>query len=261
MNSKVFLLILGLLSHCSASLAMPAGSHFESLFEKGNEAYKAGAYDSAKACYAEIQNNGYASAALFFNMGNTFFKNGNIPAAILYYERAALLDPTDKDIRYNLEVANTYVPDKIDAVEPVFIDAWLESTSSILSPNGWVYLFWTMLVLLCISTLTFFIARQKTLRQIAFLCGVALLLTNAVVLWMAIKSKQIYEKPYAIVFTPSVNVKSEPALNATVQFVIHEGLKVEVVGEDDNWYRIALADGNTGWVPAQSIEPVQWSKK
>lgn len=260
MNFKQLLVIAFCLVISNLLIAVPQGEYYQELFEAGNDAYKAGNYDSAKSCYAEIHNNGIASAELFYNLANAFFKSNNIPAAILYYERALLLSPDDKDIAYNLEVANSYVPDKIEPLEPFFLDAWTQRLAQSMAPNAWVYLFWTLLVLLCLLVVLFFAVRKPAVRQVSFLTGILLLLISSGCFWMALESKLMYEKPYAIVFSPSVNVKSEPALNATVQFVIHEGLKVELLDAEDDWFRIQLTDGKTGWVPAQSIEPVQWSK-
>ena len=75
--------------------------HYEDLYEKANEVYKAGNYDSAKVLYSEIIQNGMVSSELFYNLGNTFYKKGNIPEAILFFERAHRLSPNDEDIKYN----------------------------------------------------------------------------------------------------------------------------------------------------------------
>ncbi|NIQ74975.1 MAG: SH3 domain-containing protein [Gammaproteobacteria bacterium] len=55
---------------------------------------------------------------------------------------------------------------------------------------------------------------------------------------------------HAIILSSSVSVKSAPAYKSTDLFIIHEGLKIEVTGQDGDWLRICLPDGKVGWIPA-----------
>ena len=100
----------------------------------------------------------------------------------------------------------------------------------------------------------FFTSTNKSLRQFGFILGILFVFTSMVTFWLGMHASTLADRKEAIVFSPSVNVKSEPSLNATIQFVIHEGLKVEVTGADGDWTRINLADGNSGWISSQSIE-------
>ncbi|MEZ4722494.1 MAG: tetratricopeptide repeat protein [Flavobacteriales bacterium] len=246
--------ILLFLSQLAGATGTP--DHYRELFDQANMAYKAGRYDSAKTLYAEIAQNGLQSPELFYNLGNTYYKDGNLPAAILYFERALKLNPADQDIRYNLDVANTLIPDKIDAIEPLFVDTWFSSLANSMSVNSWAWLFILILTLGCAALAMFFTSRNSWYRQVAFISGIALIAISAALLSVGFKAKSLSEKQAGIVFSPSVNVKSEPSMNSTVQFIIHEGLKVEIVAEDGDWSRIALSDGNSGWIPNQSIERI-----
>jgi len=230
--------------------------HYDQLFERANEAYKAGQYDSAKTLYSEILHNGFVSPELYYNLGNAHFKEGNIPAAILYLERARRLAPSDEDIRYNLEVANSFVTDKIEGVQPIFITRWWTNLALRISPSAWAWVFIGLLSLFAALFTVFITSRSRHLRQLGFMGGLICLAFAGVALVLGYKGKSMLDKAEAIVFAPSVNVKSEPGLNATVQFVVHEGLKVEIEDSEGEWARIKLADGNSGWVPGQSIERI-----
>lgn len=247
----IMCLLLGSGTYATGSL-----EHNEQLFEQANLAYKLGAYDSAKALYAEVVNNGYESAELFYNLGNTYYKDANLPAAILYFERALKIAPKDEDIAYNLEVANSFITDKIEPVEPVFISAWWTGLAKSMTPTAWGWTFIALLTLLCVLVTLFVMGRSPGLKQLGFLAGLVTFFACAIALSLGFKSKALADKTEAIVFSPSVNVKSEPGLGATVQFVVHEGLKVEVIDEDSEWLRIELADGNSGWLPATSVERI-----
>lgn len=69
-------------------------------------------------------------------------------------------------------------------------------------------------------------------------------------------SEGILYKKEAIVFAQTISVKSEPNEKGTDQFILHEGVKVEIFGEEENWLRIKIRDGNTGWIQRQSIEQI-----
>jgi uncharacterized protein YgiM (DUF1202 family) len=60
------------------------------------------------------------------------------------------------------------------------------------------------------------------------------------------------DKP-AIVFTQEVEVKSEPNIRRTEVFRLHEGTKVQILDTVNNWMKINLADGKTGWIPNDDI--------
>mgnify|MGYP006277025655 FL=1 len=60
----------------------------------------------------------------------------------------------------------------------------------------------------------------------------------------------------AIVFEPTLNVKSAPDESGTDLFTIHEGLKVEIREELGQWTEIEIADGRVAWVPNESFKKV-----
>lgn len=238
------------------SLNLSAQDYYEELFLKGNAAYKAGDYDSAKSVYSEIATNGMVSKELFYNLGNAHFKLGNIPASILFFERAKRLDPTDEDTQYNLQIANSLITDKIEAVERVFFVDWWYNVAVSFSCTFWALLFLGFLSLMVTLFTIFFLARNPKVRQLGLLGGVAVMLGAVIILTLGRTNSAETLKKQAIIFAPSVNVKSEPGLNGVDQFVIHSGLKVDVMARDGDWSRIRLADGNSGWLQSQSMEEI-----
>ncbi|MDB9701454.1 tetratricopeptide repeat protein [Salibacteraceae bacterium] len=227
---------------------------YDRIFETANGHYKAGEYDSAKLAYTEILNNGVESFELFYNLGNTYFKNGNVPAAILYYERALKLKPTDKDVKHNLMVVNGFITDKIEPIEEVILTRWWRSSALSLGQDGWAWLFLLLVTITCGGIAGYFLARSRDWKQLGFFTAIISVVFSTISLSLGFESKRISETDFGVVFSPSVNVKSAPEMSATVQFVMHEGLKVQIIEEEDNWLRIRLTDGNTGWVSDQSIE-------
>lgn len=73
-----------------------------------NVAYKlfeAGHYPEAAKIFTQLQDNGVEDSTLFYNLGNIYFKSGDLGKAIINFQRASQLAPRDKDIRDNLESA------------------------------------------------------------------------------------------------------------------------------------------------------------
>lgn len=250
------LIILLVVLVASESKVSASEDFYEDLYTQANEAYKAGEYDSAKVLYSEIVQNGMVSSELFYNLGNTYFKQGQIPEAILYFERALKIAPDDEDARYNLSIANTYITDKITPVENVFISNGWNALVFAFSVTTWSIIFIGLLFIASALFTLFAVSTNRKMKQLGLIGGIivisiaiaTLLLTNSA--FNQLNTKQ------AIVFAPSITVKSEPGLNATDQFVIHEGLKVEILDIEGDWTRIRLDDGNSGWLQSQSIEQI-----
>jgi|WetSurMetagenome_2_1015567.scaffolds.fasta_scaffold55887_2 tetratricopeptide (TPR) repeat protein len=219
------------------------------LLDEANKQYTAGNFVKAAEGYEQILASGKESAQLYFNLGNTYFKNGDKIKAILNYERAKLLAPQNEDIDFNLKVANQFVVDNIEQLPKPFFSRWWSSIANISSADGWakksVLGFLIFLVLLG----SYFFSRSMRLRKLAFYTAV---LTGIfVVLSFTLAAKQyrfIRNRQSALIQCPRVTVKSSPTATGTDLFLIHEGLKVEITDKLDKWREIQLADGNKGWV-------------
>jgi hypothetical protein len=58
---------------------------------------------------------------------------------------------------------------------------------------------------------------------------------------------------YAIVFEPAVTVLSDPKIDAPVAFELHEGTKVKPVESFEEFQKIEIANGQSGWIITSSI--------
>jgi tetratricopeptide (TPR) repeat protein len=226
-------------------------------FERANELYRNGDFRNAAAVYEQIVSNGLESPVLYFNLGNAYFKQSNIPLAILNYERARRLAPRDEDILYNLRLANLRVVDKIEPIPQLFFVEWWEWGVGQYSSDGWsvatVSCFWITALALC----ALFLLRSDLLRRILLLTACASLLLGIFSLTASIKRASIETgSGSAIVFSQSVPAKSAPDLQGTDLFVLHEGVKVEILDEVGEWKKIRLADGKVGWIQTGSIREI-----
>jgi tetratricopeptide (TPR) repeat protein len=229
----------------------------DTLFKAGNNAYNQGLYDSAAAIYQTILNQGVESGELYYNLGNAYFKAGDIPSAILYYEKAKKLIPNDEDVIYNLNIANSRIVDKIEKIPVMFYKKWWNYFYNMFSDNTWALFSLITFAILVLFVGMFILGQTAKTKRIAFFSGLLFLFLTAVSFGMA-SQKYYYGKSHteAIVFIPTVTVKSSPSANSVDLFVIHEGTKVSILDKVDNWVKIKIQNGSIGWLPAQDLKEI-----
>lgn len=227
----------------------------ESLFNKANEFYKNSEYEKAIELYKEILNKGYESAEIYYNIGNAYYRLGKIPHPILYYERAKKLAPEDEEINFNLHIANLRIVDKIEPIPKFFLIEWLEIIRSYFSSSTWALLtiIFSWLTFLCLAI--FLLVISPFMRKAFFGIAILSLLLTIFTLIFSIQTDIIENtKDTAIIFSPSVTVKSSPDMNSVTLFTLHEGTKLQIIDRLSDWVKIRIADGSIGWIPEKSIE-------
>jgi tetratricopeptide (TPR) repeat protein len=223
-------------------------------FNKGVTLFTSGKYKEALQAWTDIYQTGYRSADLDYNMGNAYFKLNDIPDAILFYERAYLLNPSDEDINYNLQIARTLIVDRFQEIPELFFVRWYNFVSLFLSSNTWakISIISFILTLLLLSLYIYSPGyRQKVL---GFWFAVFFFILSGSSLAFTFRNKSlVYDSHKAIIASPQVSGKSSPDTSGTDLFILHEGTKVSIDDEVGGWLEIRLSDGNKGWVPVNSL--------
>ena len=86
-----------------------------------NEAFEAGQPEVAIMGYEQLLEKGYRSVALFYNLGNAYFKTDQLAEAIINYERALLIDNNETSVLYNISIARAKAEDEIQPLPPFFL--------------------------------------------------------------------------------------------------------------------------------------------
>ena len=237
-------------------LFLPLSAHAVTKAE-ADSAYVRGQYQQAIKDYESLLKQG-ASADLYYNLGNAYYRSENITRAVLNYERALLLSPGDRDIRFNLQIARSKTIDKIVPESEMFFFTWYRSLVNLMSVDAWAWTALVSLALVIVLLLIYLFSDRIWLRKIGFFGGFVLLVLFALSNVFAWQQKQdlLYRKG-AIVVSPSVTVKSTPAKNGTDLFILHEGTKVSITdGSMKGWTGIRIADGKEGWIESDMIEEI-----
>jgi len=247
-------LITGILL-LAGSLILQANPQAE--IDKANKAYMAGFFENSITIYEKIISDGLSSPELYYNLGNAYFKTNNLPSAILNYERALKYDPGNEDILFNLAVANTRIVDKIEILPELFYIQWWKTLKALLSPDGWAAVAIISFAMLFVLIAIFLLTRTISGRKLFFVSGILFLIINiisGIIAWQTTTESR--QQNTAIVFTPTLPVKSSPDFSSIDLFVIHEGLKVKIIDRIGDWNEIRIANGSKGWVKTEDLKPV-----
>ena len=251
-NARVLLLVFYLL--LTPSLLTPASAITKA---EADSAYVHGEYQKAIDSYETLLKKG-VSAELYYNLGNAYYRTENITRAVLNYERALLLSPSDPDIRFNLQMARSKTIDKIVPEQEMFFVTWYRSLVNLASVDGWAMIALICLGLAIILALIYLFSDLVWLRKVAFFGALFMIVIFVCSNLFAHQQKtQLLNRTGAIITESAVTVKSTPAKNGIDLFILHEGTKVTIIDASmKEWKEIRLADGKEGWIETRQMETI-----
>ncbi|WP_321437061.1 tetratricopeptide repeat protein [uncultured Bacteroides sp.] len=223
---------------------------------QGDKAYIRNDFASAIQIYESLLNTKGEATEIYYNLGNSYYKKGDMARAILNYERALLLNPGDGDIRSNLEIARSKTVDKVEAAPQLFFISWTNSLINCMGADSWAKCGVVTFIFLIVALYFFIFSKKVILKKMGFIVSIVLLVV--VILSNVFASHQkslLANRNSAIIMTPTVTIKSTPNESGTDLFIIHEGRKVTIKDNSmKEWKEIILEDGNVGWIKTADLE-------
>lgn len=246
--------LLSIIGFCFSTLLIMAQDSEQSLIEAGRHAYAEGKFTEALEYFKDLDDKGYQSFELYYNLGNTYFKLNEIPSSILYYERASRLNPHDEDLLFNLELVNSKITDQVDILPQ---GRFWENLLRQLAVDSWAILSVAFFFLALVSLFLFIYLRQPASKRLLLGASTICFLLSATMFFMAWQSqKQLYGRNYGVIFASSETVYSAPGDSGNKLFIIHEGLKVELLQQSGQYSKIKLPNGHIGWISSSVMKKI-----
>jgi len=224
-------------------------------FDEGLRRYRENDIAGAISAWESAIGRGEVSGPLLYNLGNAFYRQGQIGKAILFYERASALLPRDDDVKANLDLARLAVIDRIE--KPIRLPVWdtLDAVRDALSLTELAGLFHLagLLAALCLAGALFFTPRLK--RAIQAFSVVMLVLFAVTGAWYAWRAA-LDSREFAIISVDKTDVRSAPDDASQELFSLHEGTKVQCVERLGRWVNIQIADDRRGWISTDDAETI-----
>jgi tetratricopeptide (TPR) repeat protein len=230
----------------------------QTAFEQGNQYYQKENYQGAISSFESIINSGKQSAAVYFNLGNCYYKLHKVAPAIYNYEKALLLSPNDTEIKTNLDFARKMAIDDIKVIPKVGFNKLLSDFTSKYHYDTWAWIAVVFAFLFLMFFAGYYFSEKTSLKRIFFigmfvwLAGIFLSAASG----FYEKSRIENERP-AIVFSENTPLKSEPKKGSQDATILHEGTKVYIIESIANWKKVALTDETTGWIEESAIKEIK----
>lgn len=223
------------------------------LYEQANAAYEKADFKQAAIGYKKLEKDGWRSANLYYNLANAYYQLDELGKSILYYEKTLKLHPSFKDAKHNLQLAYLKSETQIEPLPSLFIVEWWQGLISKKTASGWA---WHGVILVWIGVLFLMLYRWKKMTWSKFL-GVVILMAGLAYTFLAWqKYNYDYRRQFAIIIAESVDLRENPNPESVGLFEAHEGLKVEVVDQVDEWFQVRLEDGVEAWVLKTDLEVI-----
>lgn len=247
MKKTVFLLFLFVNTMIAQNL--------DNLFSTANDFYKKEQFEKAIESYHQIEKKGMISVALYYNLGNSYYKLNKVGPSIFYFEKALKLDPTNEDVQNNLIFAKRLSLDAIQEMPKNLFERFNINYLQKLSYNQWAIVSVIFSCLASILFLLFYFSISPAIKRTFF--GLSVFSFLLLIISFTITYNQFLffkNNKEAIVFAETSTVKNAPTSNSEEVFILHEGTKVIVLDVLDNWKKIKLADGKQGWILSKEIK-------
>ncbi len=248
--SSAFLMSAAWLCFCFCFCSFPleaATQDKQMVFDEANRAYEQGKFSESASGYEQLLKDGARSSAIYFNLGNAWFRSGHPGKAIAHYRMAERLSPRDIDVRANLDFARR-ASQEGDGLRPKQWGSW----SQRLSIDEWTlatsFFLWLMVLMLTATRID--PSFKPTLKSWIRTAIVMVILTGA---GLAVSRTAMRPGTEAVIATPAAPIRYGPFEESKSHFTLNDGAEVAVVDRQGDWAQVQDASHRTGWLKTEHL--------
>jgi tetratricopeptide (TPR) repeat protein len=249
-------MVFGLVTLAATSaLAAPGAEEINSLFNEACDLYEASEFEGALRIFESLVSGGVRHPAVYYNLANCYYQQGEIGKAVTNYRRARLLSPRDEDVQANLAFLRSSVGFQ-DTTGAFGLDGIARIPGEIASPKEWRIVFYGAYYLAIMSFLgVLFLgsgARRKALRALAVLTVVA------VAGWAIAEHglSRFTSADEGVVVMDRSEFMSGPGAAFDELARLPDGVEVEIRARSGIWVEVQLRTGDIGWVREENLETI-----
>ena len=224
-------------------------------FAAANKFYEEKDYPSAIRLYLSVLNQHGESPTLYLNLGNAYFKAGDLGHAVLYYTRAKRRDPSDEDIAHNFMFARQFSRVQMEGVQLNPISAFL---SSIVDPYRLDAMAWLTCALFLVFMLFLVIRYGLGVVSPAVRIGaiVAVVFLFVVGGLTSFKYRTDYLTRRAVIIADECPVRTGASEQSDMELQGAPGLVVEIMSETSDYYNVLFENKRRGWVKKELVAEI-----
>ena len=225
------------------------------LFKKASVSYEQKEYESAIDQFNEMVDSPLYSSDVYYNLANCYYKTHQKAKAVLYYEKALKLAPNDEDVLFNLKLVQLQLVDKLAQIPQPFYTKWMLKVKKIMPIDQWAKMGLFFIFLFSIFSIWFLVSTDYKLKKklfFGFSLSLIIGLKSVGMAYYCFSTQQVN----AILMNANAYVKSAPSIQSEDLFILHEGTKIIVLEEFNDWIKIKLSDGMIGWLERSVVEEI-----
>jgi tetratricopeptide (TPR) repeat protein len=224
--------------------------------ENAIKAYNNNDFDKAISIYKSILDKGKYSSALYYNLGNNYFKKDDYGNAMLFYEKALKFDPNQKDIQHNIYLTKRKIDSEIISLPDFFLNRWWQSLTNVFQTGVWTFLTYLFLILLVLSIGIYWFSLNEKLKNLSLVFIFVGAIFFIISLFAANSSNnRIYNNRSAILIKGD-KIYIAPDSRSELMYDLFPGEKVILLDSLNEWYKVKLLNKEIGWVNKNNINNI-----
>ncbi len=221
--------------------------------DKADSLYTKGEYRGAVGIYEELSKK-VSSSDIYYNLGNCYFRLNDYPQARLSLEKAFILNPSDSDVKNNLNLVISKIKTN-DAKSQSFVSVFANNVCYSFTIGGWTVLALVAFIMALGLFLLYYFGWTLRIRKLAFFAFIAFFITTALSLTCAGIQDYNLKNPSEAIVLQVADVRVSPTKNADILKQLLPGTKIGLVDENavDGWKQVSLGNGDKGWMKSSDI--------